>query len=90
MKDIVERIDEWFAPFMAGLKAGRKGGGGDSKSKPLPTGARFGKLDDLYREVLYSTETDSKKAVEKVIKDNNLDKKTANALRKHVKKNLRR
>lgn len=87
MKDIVQRIDEFFAPFMAGLKAGKKSSGG---SKPLPTGARFGKLDDLYREVLYSTERDSKKAVEKVIKDNKVDKKTANALRKRVKKNLGR
>ena len=78
MKDILEKLDEFFAPFMAGMAAGKKmGSSGRSKG---------GKIDDLYLDVLYSKEKDIKKATELVIKDKKLDKKTAKLLKKYVKK----
>ena len=78
-KDIVEKIDEFFAPFMVGVAAGRKGGSSGGRVKG-------GKIDDLYLDVLYSKEKDIKKATELIIKDKKLDKKTAKQLRKYVKK----
>lgn len=82
MKDIVERIDEFFAPFIAGMKAGK---GGGSKGKKLPAGARFGKIDDLYLEVMYHKTKNGMDAAEDIIKSKNLDRKTAKLLRKMVK-----
>jgi hypothetical protein len=82
MKDIVERIDEFFAPFMAGMQAGRKAkssGGG---------GGKFGIMDDLFMEVIYHKNKNHKEAVEDVIKQKKLDKKMAKQLRKYVKQKM--
>jgi hypothetical protein len=84
MKDLTERIDEILGIVMAGVKAGRKAGGSGGGRK-LPKGARFGKLDDLYLEVLYHKTLNGMEAAEDIIKKKNLDRKTAKALRKKVK-----
>jgi len=83
MKDIVQRIDEIIAPFIMGMKSK---GGGSSRSKPLPKGARFGKIDDLYMEVIYHKTKKGMEAAEDIIKTKNIDKKTAKLLKKYVKK----
>ena len=80
MKDILERIDEIFAPFIAGMKAGRASSSGGR--------AKGSRMDDLMMDVIYHKEKDRKKAVEDVIKQKNLDKKTAKQLKKYIKKHL--
>ena len=87
MKDVTQRIDEILGIVMKGVQAGRKAGGG--KGKKLPSGARFGKIDDLYMEVMYHKTLDGMKAAEDIIKTKNLDKKTAKLLKKMVKQRMR-
>jgi hypothetical protein len=86
MADIVQRIDEILAPFMMGVASGRKGG--MTKGSKLPDGLAFGKLDDLFSEVLYHKNKNRKEAIEDVIKKHKLDRKAAKYFRKHMKKTL--
>lgn len=85
-KDIVDRIDE-LLPFVMAAAGGVLG----SKGKRKMVGSKRVKgswIDDLFLDVLYHKEPDRKKAVELVIKEKNLDKKTAKHLRKYVKRML--
>lgn len=77
-KDIVERIDEFFAPFVAGMKAGRKAVSSNRVKGSI--------IDDLFLDVIYHKEKDHMKAVDLVAKEKNLDKKMAKKLKKYVKK----
>jgi hypothetical protein len=81
MKDIIEKIDEMFAPFMMGVQAARGKSGGKPKKNII---------DDLYSEVVWNKfwKTDQEAAIEDVIKTKKVDKRTAKKLRKYIKKSM--
>jgi hypothetical protein len=83
-----EKVDEIFGMFAAGMV------GGKSKRKNTPFSTKqmssfpTGKLYDYFLDVMYHDEKDRMKAVNMVVKERNLDRKTAKELKKYVKKNL--
>lgn len=82
--DITKRINrvlnEIFPVLFAGVQTGR------AAMAPTGAGAMSPKLKEMIGKVAYHQEKDKKKAVELVIKEYDLDKKTAKALRKFYKK----
>jgi hypothetical protein len=80
MNDVLKRIDEFLAPFIMGMKAGKTSSSGGR--------AKGSRMDDLMMDVIYHKEKDRKKAVDDVIKQKNLDGKTAKQLKKYIKKHL--